>query len=222
VKQPRTVTVPIAGIEVLLLDEHDRVAWHQEHNPAGFEPESLAMWASLVSPECVALDVGAYTGLYAITAAKLGAIAYAFEPLPKTAARLRDNIALNNVDVTVLQVAASDKKLREATLWGGRSPLPSGTKIAQKSEKGIPLGTTPTVRLDAMTFGGRRVSVMKIDVERHEPRVLRGARGLLERDRPALLIEALGGDEALDIMAELPEFYRIRGQLDRRNLLVTA
>jgi hypothetical protein len=57
------------------------------------------------------------------------------------------------------------------------------------------LGDAPCSILDMPcrpldSFARPRVGFVKIDVEGHKLAVLEGARGLLERDRPSLLIEA--------------------------------
>jgi FkbM family methyltransferase len=52
--------------------------------------------------------------------------------------------------------------------------------------------TVLCIALDELRFP-HRVGLVKIDVEEHEVFVLRGMRGLIERDRPILIIEGHEG-----------------------------
>ena len=98
----------IDGITVDLVEAHDRNVIHLQKD--GYEPHSLAMWARLIQPDSVVLDIGAYTGLYSIIAAKCGARVLALEPMPAQQWRLRVNAARNKVRIEVLPVAASDRE----------------------------------------------------------------------------------------------------------------
>ena len=64
-----------------LIPEGDRVVVNWQRD-GSFEPESVAIWLAAVRDGGVALDVGAYTGLYALLAACSGAQAVAYEPNP--------------------------------------------------------------------------------------------------------------------------------------------
>lgn len=187
-----------------------------------FEPDSLAVWAAALRPGRVALDIGAYTGVYAIGAALLGATVWAFEPYPVTFERLHRNAELNGIGttgregLTSLMNAVSDQHADYALLCHDRPRgFPSAASLERSGRYGVQV---TTVALDRLTLPGR-VSVMKIDVERHEPAVLRGAAALLERDRPVLIVESLGPAEEQAILAAAPG-YRIMNRLDGRNLLL--
>ncbi len=162
-----------------------------------WERTSLMLWRDLCRdhPEAV-LDVGANTGVYALAAAALdpAACVVAFEPVPRVCNRLRDNVALNGGRILVEQAAVSDRD--------GVAVLHDieGDHVYSASLERAMLGDAyswsyevRTVALDDYCAAKEisRVGLMKIDVERHEPAVLRGARGLIRRDRPALLCEVL-------------------------------
>ena len=72
------------------------------------------------------------------------------------------------------------------------------------------------VTIDALALS--KVGAIKIDVERHEPCVLRGAANTIERDRPALLIECLDMDMRVKVLHALPS-YSVASILDGRNTL---
>ncbi len=70
--------------------------------------------------------------------------------------------------------------------------------------------------LDSYQFN--KVAAIKIDVEKNEPAVLRGARETLERCRPHLIIEALDVVMRRQVKDSLPDFYRFERMLDGRNM----
>lgn len=153
------------------------------------------------------IDVGANIGHYAMVAAAAvgpsGRVA-AFEPEPENFAALRANLALNGfASATAEQLAlgARDGELtlyRDAANRGGHSLLRANV---QK-----PAGETRVrvVTLDgyaARNLAGRKIGFIKLDVQGAEAEVLAGARAILSRDHPGLLLEfwphgiaAMGGD----------------------------
>lgn len=190
-----------------------------------FEPESLAAWAALCSEGGVVLDVGAYSGLFSIIAAKLGCVVVAFEPMPQHAKRCRDNFALNGVDVDFRHAAVSDRAGPVNIKYNPLVPgLTSGASLIRPSGgsgKGSQSRPMPSnsVTIDSLELS--RCTAIKIDVERAEPMVLAGARMTLERLRPALLVEVLGEAEKAAVRAAVPN-YRVAEELDVRNWLMVA
>lgn len=187
-----------------------RVAARAEHGEP-FEPESLALWAEIVTPGRAALDVGAYTGLYAIAAAKLGALAYAFEPLPEQGDRLQANAELNAVKLTLHRVAIADTSGAAEFRFNAQVPLTSGGSLVGK---GMETATVITRRLDDLDLPP--VAAIKIDVERAEGKVLKGAARLLSRNRPEIIAEVLNLEDVHKLEALCPG-YRMRRVLDDRN-----
>ena len=183
-----------------------------------FEPESLMAWAEAVEPGKVAIDVGAYTGVFAIAAAKRGAKAVAMEPMPRQRMRLRQNIKLNHVEalVDVVPMAATDKA-GPLNLWfNPRVELTSAASAVQT--KGYESHVVYGTRIDDLPVSN--VCAIKIDAERHEAQVIRGAMATILRDRPTLIIEALDDKLKRDVMMMLPANYRLAGVLDVRNILL--
>ncbi len=122
------------------------------------------------------LDVGSNVGNHALFFARLcGAErVYAFEPLPRYAARIEQNVAANAMEgvVRVMPFGLADVTgHREIELNGGRHPI-------------------ETRRLDDLGDLAGVVSVMKIDVEGMEEEVLRGGLARIGRDRPVIFAEA--------------------------------
>jgi FkbM family methyltransferase len=178
-----------------------------------FEPETRRLWASLCSTHRTMVDVGAYTGIYAISAALHGCKAVAVEPIRHIHERLLKNIAANGVEVQVFNMAASDTNTYRDINYNGKVLFTSAGNFLGKGNVAEIVYTT---KLDALNL--EHVAAIKIDVERHEPAVLRGARELLAKWKPVLIIEIL--DEPLKeaVMKELPTYF-LDTILDRRNYI---
>lgn len=160
-----------------------------------WEPGVTAAFIKRLTPGTVVLDVGANFGHFALTAAgKVGpeGRVVAFEPAPRTFALLADNVALNGGGVLKAEpLAVSDAPGRlelaiDADNAGGHSL--SAANISRGSERVM----VEVVTIDAYVsehLEGRRVGVIKIDVQGFEEHVLRGARAVIARDRPSILCE---------------------------------
>ena len=160
-----------------------------------YEKDKLAQVVSLLPRGGVFYDIGAQAGYHTVLAAKraglLGAV-YAFEPLPRNQSYLRKNLELNGIrNTTMVPAAVSD---RNGELHFDPGPGFMAGHISESAE-GIRVSA---VSLDhwAETEQARPPDLMKIDVEGAEHAVLLGARQLILRDHPAILIDThdfLGG-----------------------------
>jgi len=152
------------------------------------EPE-LKLLPFLVDPHRNAVDVGANKGTYAAHLARCCRHVYAYEPNPAMRWILRRLAPFN---VTVLSRALSDRG-GEATLQipcrlglcSNNTGTLRRTNVAENCE------TVRVVQSRLDDEGLTDVGFVKIDVEGLEQEVLRGARQLIERDRPILLIEII-------------------------------
>jgi FkbM family methyltransferase len=135
------------------------------------------------------LDVGANVAPYSLLSTLIpGVRAVAFEPGTRAGERAAANITLNGVSdaVTLVPRAVSDRDgaaRLSADRWATNA-LVDGDYAGEAEE-------VETVSLDSYVTGAgiEQVSVVKVDVEGHEPAVLAGAGALLARDRPALIVE---------------------------------
>ena len=125
--------IEVDGMEIVLVDTDDRQCIHMTSG-RGYEKESLTAWAQMVRPHEVALDVGAYTGLYSIIAAKRGAAAVALEPMPAQFWRLGINVAANRERVVRMDCAASDYNGTATLHFNPGVPLTTGASL----EAGVP------------------------------------------------------------------------------------
>jgi FkbM family methyltransferase len=211
--------IDIDGLQIDLVETDDRQVKHILAG-AGYEHDSLRVWAKMQEVGAIALDVGAYTGLYTVIAAKRGAKVIALEPMPVNQWRVRVNVARNKVTrrVSVLPVAASDYGGTATLNYNPKVPLTTGASL----ETGIPNHSAGII-VNCITIdslGLDALGAVKIDVERHEPCVIRGAMQTIERFRPPMLIETLDGDMRNQILGMLPN-YEAAAVLDGRNTLFT-
>lgn len=140
-----------------------------------------------------AIDCGAHNGavLQHFVAVSPEANHIAIEPMPDFAQKLRDRFP----SVTVHEVALSDTE-GEATFTIVEGDLGSSSLEADQAhvaedatKRQIPVKVIPLDALLADDPGPFRL--IKIDVEGTELAMLRGAKGILERDRPVVLFEHL-------------------------------
>jgi FkbM family methyltransferase len=185
---------------------------------AGFsgswERTSLAIWAAICRDATgTILDVGANTGTYALAAAALAPQSQiiAFEPVERIAELLRRNVALNRFDITVEQMAVSDRQ-DTIPIYDNLDPINYSASIEGQGADATRYDV-PVTSLDAYLLPDRLVTAIKIDVERHEPAVVRGMLKILADHRPPVLIEILDasiGERVADAVAPLDyRFYHI-------------
>lgn len=199
------------GSSVSMVEQGDRTVHHQING--GFEPETLAAWIDAVRPGAVALDVGAYTGLFSIIAASRGGRSIAIEPLPVNCHRIGLNASLNGVHVVIAQAAASDFDGVGMLRYNGDLHLTSGGTLERHGRRTHQM-QVPLVTVDALAL--RSCAVMKIDVEGHEAKVIAGARKVIDNFRPRMIVETLSEVAGLEVARLLPD-YKLSAFLDGRN-----
>lgn len=209
--------IRVGPVSVNLISEGDRIVLGHTTKKS-FEPETLETWALMCASADggLVIDVGAYTGLFTIGARLLGVHVLAFEPMPVNILRARENCIANGVDDKINRKAISDTT-GKAELGYSYVPFTSGASLVHGRPKQSM--TVDTLALDDL--GIEQLKAMKVDVERAEPLVLRGARETLKRCRPELLLEVLGeaeGDAVLEALDGLG--YRHAATLDVRNWLM--
>ena len=167
----------------------------------GWENEALEIWSSEVKKAEIAIDIGAYIGVYSIIAAKLGCPrVLAIEPNSSNFLRLQKNLLLNDLSgsVQTYRVAiGAEEKIVSMITPDGR-PNSSGSKIAPPISLPDDLGSwvieseVMMMKLDSLLANENiRASVIKIDAEGYEMFILQGATKTLFSIGPSLLIELL-------------------------------
>ncbi len=186
----------------------------------GWEGESIKLWMQEVQKADVIFDVGANTGVYALIARHLNPKAkiYAFEPVDYTYQRMLENFARNKADITPTTYALSHET-GTSTFYETVDENQTSSSLSPDKSKNWDLyqgelieKQISTIRLDDFMAkeGLTGLSLLKIDVEMHEPQVLMGMGTWLKETRPNMLIEILSPNVAAQV-SELIEGlgYRI-------------
>lgn len=174
---------------------NDGFKWHVDegaHDQLGpsHEDEVTPLVLGLIPEGGVFVDVGAHVGHYTLRAARIAAKVVAVEPNPDTAARLRLNIAENQLtNVHVVEAAA----------WHGAGRFRI-VKIHEQYERDGSNRMMPDPRGEV--WGGRlddilsqhplrsdRIDVIKIDTEGADCEAISGLDSLITRHRPVLFVE---------------------------------
>jgi len=142
-----------------------------------YEPEVWKMLMAELRTGDTFVDVGAFIGLYTVAVGlrlrKSGRVV-AFEPDSRNFSLLQEHIRLNGLEsqVELNQAAVSDRS-------GACHFLADGSSEARlvSTDRGS-TAIVNVVKLDD-ALRGRRVDILKIDVEGHEETVLRGAENVL-------------------------------------------
>lgn len=205
----------------------------------GFGPHLLldGLWeswltvfmAGQVKPGMNVVDAGANHGYYTLLFADLvgeqGRVA-AFEPNPPIARLLNQTIAVNGFSArtTVFEKALVDQDGVEL-IFHAVDDEPKNARIVDPSYASSDYTLViQGARLDTLLAEWPRVDFMKVDVEGAEEAMIRGATSILERDRPALVLEfsALRCQEPEKLLQYLAGIYGAPSVINFDSKLVPA
>ena len=218
----------------LNLGEHmqSQIFWH-----GSYSRDILYLLRRLLKPGMTFVDGGANVGEIALVAAKLvgpsGRI-IAFEPMDRFADQFQSNVAANGLQNVELNRLGLAESRGTAPIFLAESRYADGTRhdglgtLYKSDVRSHEAATITLVSLDGFLadVGVAPVDLIKLDIEGGELPALKGARNLLEKQRPGIIIEIgrdtcrSAGYEMQDIFAYLSAlgyaFYRIRrkGALD--------
>lgn len=149
---------------------------------------------ALVRPGDTCLDIGANLGYYTIKMASgtgPNGRVYSFEPNPRMARFVGDNIRINNFDSrsTLVHAAAGAAPGTSTLTFTPRSPGGGTVGLSeiytQPDQERIDI---PVVRVDDVVPADQPAHLIKIDVEGFEPLVLQGMQGLLARSPDCAMV----------------------------------
>lgn len=166
------------------------------------EKDDIKVFLSLAGNDQVIFDIGANTGLYSLAVKGLHPYAkvYAFEPHPMNLERLEYNARINEFkDLGIVAMAVGDQKKKiEFTVPQNGSISDTSSAIDEFSRNSY-RGEIKWKRIEVFqtTLDDHvsenkidRLDMIKIDVEGYELNVLEGAKKVIERFRPKILIES--------------------------------
>jgi FkbM family methyltransferase len=160
-----------------------------------FEATEAYLLNRLLRPGMVLVDAGANIGqhtLLAATAVGPSGSVHSFEPVPAVFAHLQSNVTSNGLH---------NVKLNRMALWNEDSTVTLALPAEHQHNSGAwTIGTTESltapvsaeaIRLDTYVSrcGLSRVDVIKMDIQGAEPFAMAGARDVLTKCRPALMME---------------------------------
>lgn len=163
-----------------------------------YEPAPEPIIAKVCPPGGTVMDVGANLGDWSLAMAKAVGRAgriYAFEPVPFLAEALAKTFRINGFADAVVSALALSDSIGEApfTIGHGDDELLNVRCSSLTADIGKGVHTTvKTTTLDAFCAERKleRLDFIKIDVENHEPAVIRGGVGAIGRFKPAIVFEA--------------------------------
>ena len=141
-------------------------------------------------------DIGAYIGYYSLSLCKLANNTAAFEPNQQNFQRLSKNVEINNFNISCYNLGCSDSK-NKLKIWYTDKNKSGGSSILQDTDKEINkydktkllFEEIETDKLDNLYPLKNKKIFFKIDVERHELNVLKGASNILSNNQCYLQVE---------------------------------
>jgi len=188
----------------------------------GFEKESVALWIKLCQRSEIILDIGANTGVYSLVAKTLNknSKVYAFEPVTRVFEKLEANVRLNNFEIHCSTYALSDKNGKAIIFDPCTEHLYSVTvnKNLTPSNKNVKQIEIETITLDTIVekYRLQKIDLMKVDVETHEPEVMRGFNTYLKKFQPTMLMEILSDEVGSQLQTIFKDMDYLYFNIDER------
>lgn len=176
----------------------------------------LFHFLDMLAPGDLVLDVGANIGLMTVLMSKRVPEGHvvAFEPIVenrRALGRMIDHYDLSNVTVHQLALGDEDGELEMIMPEEANVRMQGLSHVATDDDEAGERYTVAVRRLDDVDLPPGRVAAIKIDVENHEVFVFRGARELLERDRPLVYAELWDDDRSTECLTLFRELgYAVR------------
>jgi FkbM family methyltransferase len=180
----------MAGNHILYIDKWDAVVSQELILSGKWEDYETELFKKHVKPGDTVVDIGAHIGYYALIAAKLvgdkGKV-YAFEPDPKNFQLLRKNVEANGYhNVVLIDKAVSDKSGAAQLFLHSENTGDHRIFNSEHDRKSVAI--TMTTLDDFFKDEGKRVDLIKMDIQGAEAKALQGARKVIAKNRHIKLI----------------------------------
>jgi FkbM family methyltransferase len=206
------ISVHVEGLDISASLEHRH--YLQALRRGEIESLTTNLFACVIRPGMVVVDIGAFVGWYTLLAARQvgerGKV-YAFEPDPRNYELLSENLRVNQLHAQAicLPQAVSNQAGFQRIFRGADQSRDSSIPC---SDEGTSI-MVPKVVLDEILDPTLRVDVIKLDIDGGEVNALRGMRETLKRAAPTvkLFVECnpvsleRAGESAQSLAAELRE-----------------
>lgn len=164
-----------------------------------YEKKQLYLMSELIKKNKINyfVDIGAHMGFYSINLSSKNIKTYAFEPVESNYKQLERNKLINNFsNLTIYNYALSDQS-KEILMWVTDKNKTGGYSIFDKNDDEInKYKSEKLIRVNSMSKKGDEILkikndkiAIKIDVERHELKVLQGITNLLISNKVILQVE---------------------------------
>ncbi len=225
----KEVFFPYEGFDLALEADLSCVVTHTLLVDGRWLDPEIDFCRQYLKPGMSVLDVGANIGLYTLLAAryvgKSGRV-FAFEPASSAFRCLEKTIQKNSLtkNVSLLKLAVSDRSGKAYLSVGEDSAF---SKIVERLTGIVnPIEHVDTISLDEWwsSTNKSRLDLVKIDTASNSLPILRGARKLLESEKPVIILEREGDsliqEEAKEILKSLG--YRLYSYNSYLNELTQA
>lgn len=193
----------------------------------GWDKFSLKIWMKLAESSNVIVDVGTNIGLYCLAAKakNKAATVIGFEPSNRAFNVVHKNTQINNFDIRLEKKALSSKS-GVTTFYDLNQHTAVSSLELNDNLKDL---NYVTYDVDVMTFDDykkrhslNKIDLISIDVEEHEPEVLKGMKDILEHDKPTIFIEVLHEKIGFEIQYILKKYNYRFYWIDEEGRLVKA
>jgi FkbM family methyltransferase len=179
--------VVMDGFKLFVMN--DDYIGHSIVESKSYEPHVTSLVKKLLKEGDVFLDIGANVGYFTMLASSLvkskGKV-IAFEPNPQNLQLIYSSIVENDaVNIDIYPYAASDQKaILNFTTVGS-----NGGVVTASAQEQQHYFLVPSIVLDKVLESEERISLIKIDIEAHEPYAIRGMEKLIKRLKPKMITE---------------------------------
>ena len=172
------------------------------------ESTSIKVWEELSMVSSTIIDIGANTGIFTLVAKSVNpnAKVIAFEPITRIYEKLLKNIYINQYDAAAFDIGISnfDGEQEIYDFPDIKNPYSASldpqlsNEISSRSQFDLKKTLISTNKLDSFINEIRikelTNTLIKIDVEQHEPFVLEGMKNMMQELKPIILIEILNNE----------------------------